>query len=317
MLTRRGLLTLPLILAPPFARRGAPEPPRVPLPRTRLVFGGDVMLCRFVGRLAREKKDPAWPFRELAPFFAGADIAFANLESPFSDRGHPAEHGMVFKAAPEMIEGLRLAGIKVVSTANNHARDCGEYGVKFTLDWLASHGISAAGTGATPEAAHKGVVLERNGTRFGFLGYTFDQANGNYKTQDDCVAVADVEKMRADVGDLKRRSDVIIVSMHAGNEYQPKPNAMQIRFARAAIDAGARVVAGHHPHVVQPVEHYGGGVIFYSLGNLVFDQFQRKETQIGRVVELIFLGRRIERVEICRVDIVLAAPRVTGEPAAV
>ncbi len=160
-------------------------------------------------------------------------------------------------------------------------------------------------------------MLARNDVRFGFLGYTFDQANGNYTSADDCVAMLDVDEMQADVERLKNRSDVIIVSMHAGDEYQPRPSVAQVRFARAAIDAGARVVLGHHPHVVQPVEHYGSGVIFYSLGNLVFDQFQRKETQRGLVAELIFVGKRIERAGVCRVDIVRTAPRVAGEAEAV
>src|SRR5580704_11470032 len=106
MLTRRTLL--PILAAIPFHRRAQPEPreivPRVP--ETRLIFGGDVMLSRFVGRLARERGDPASPLRELAPILASADIAFVNLEAPFSDRGKPVESGMIFKAEPEMIGGL-------------------------------------------------------------------------------------------------------------------------------------------------------------------------------------------------------------------
>ena len=146
--------------------RRATLPESVPKqpPRTRVIFGGDIMLSRYVGQLARERHDPASPFRDLAPLLASADIAFANLESPFSDRGPIYESRMVFKAEPEMIAGLELAGIDVVSTANNHARDCGRRGVEFTLDWLAKHGIAAVGSGETAEAgAHHGNVLERNG----------------------------------------------------------------------------------------------------------------------------------------------------------
>ncbi len=294
--------------------RRATLPESVPKqpPRTRVIFGGDIMLSRYVGQLARERHDPASPFRDLAPLLASADIAFANLESPFSDRGPIYESRMVFKAEPEMIAGLELAGIDVVSTANNHARDCGRRGVEFTLDWLAKHGIAAVGSGETAEAAHHGNVLERNGVKFGFLGYTYDQSNGNHRDVDDRVAVMDVAQMRADVADLKTRADVAIVSMHAGLEYSPRPNAQQTTFARAAIEAGASVVVGHHPHVVEPWERFRGGVIFYSLGNLVFDQTQRVETQHGELGEVVFQGTAIERARVMPVDIVRTAPRLSA-----
>src|SRR5581483_1025841 len=135
---------------------------------TRIVFGGDVMMSRYVGMLAHAKGDPAGPLRDIAPFFSAADIAFVNLEAPFSDRGQPATKGMIFKAAPDMIEALSVARIGIVSTANNHARDSGAYGVGFTVDWLAKHGIVAVGTAASGDTVHRGAVLERHGVRFGF-----------------------------------------------------------------------------------------------------------------------------------------------------
>lgn len=280
-------------------------------PRTRILFGGDIMLARYVGILARARRDPALPLREIAAFLSAADIAFANLESPFSDHSGFVEHGMVFKAEPEMIAALELARIAVVSTANNHARDCGRHGVEFTIDWLRRHGIAVAGTGESAEAAHAGASIERNGLRFGFLAYTFDQSNGNYTDSDDRIAVMDIGQMRRDVAALRGRAAVVIVSMHAGLEYSPKPNRGQIDFAHAAIDAGARVVVGHHPHVVQPSERYGDGVIFYSLGNLVFDQFQRAETQRGILAEVIFEGPDIQSFRTIPIKILKDGPRVT------
>jgi poly-gamma-glutamate capsule biosynthesis protein CapA/YwtB (metallophosphatase superfamily) len=310
LLTRR--LFLPVLAGIPMRRASLPE--KVPLasPRTRIIFGGDIMLSRFVGQLAHGRHDPASPFRDLAPVLASADIAFANLESPFSDRGRIYDSRMVFKAEPDMISGLELAGIDVVSTANNHSRDCGRRGVEFTLDWLAKHGIAAVGSGETAEAAHRGIAMERNGVKFGFLAYTYDQSNGNHRDTDDRVAVMDVARMRKDVEDLKTRADVVVVSMHAGIEYSPKPNEQQTEFAHAAIEAGAKVVAGHHPHVVEPWERYRDGVIFYSLGNLVFDQFQRAETQHGVLGEVVFRGTAIEQARVVPVDIVRTAPRLSA-----
>ena len=262
-LTRRRLLPLaglPILGGFPFSRTAeqtAPEPVR-----THLVLGGDVMLSRHVARVARERNDPAFPLRDIAPVLQAADIAFVNLESPFSDRGAVVERGMIFKAEPEMIAALEVAGIDVVSTANNHARDQGSYGVEFTLDWLERHHIAVTGTARSAEAAHAGVVVERNGLKFGFLAYTYDQSNGNHADSDDRVAVMDAARMREDVARLAARADAIIVSMHAGAEYSPKASARQVAFAHAAIDAGASVVVGHHPHVVQPWERYGQGAIF-------------------------------------------------------
>lgn len=271
------------------------------------------MLSRYVGALARLESDPAAPLRELAPLLSSADIAFVNLEAPFSDLGRPVNKGMIFKAEPEMIDALRIAGIDVVSTANNHARDCGRYGVDFTIDWLSKNGIAAAGTGHTAAEAHQGVVLERNGCRYGFLAYTYDQSNGNHTDQDDRIAMLDPERMCADVSSLLgTRADVAIVSMHAGVEYQKQPNAQQRRFAHAAIDVGASVVIGAHPHVTQPVESYREGVIFYSLGNLVFDQFQRQETQRGLIADLCFTGARLSSYSAIPVDIVRTVPRVAS-----
>jgi poly-gamma-glutamate synthesis protein (capsule biosynthesis protein) len=368
-----------MLAAIPLRRRSTPEiVPRVP--DTRLILGGDVMLSRFVGKFARERRDPASPLRELAPVLASADIAFVNLEAPFSDRGKLVESGMIFKAEPEMIGALELAGIDIVSTANNHARDCGGYGVEFTLDWLAGHGIAAVGSAKSAEAAHAGVVLTRNGTRFGFLAYTFDQSNGNHRDVDDRIAALDVDQMREDVGRMlgrgqalhtvapqspnalplpaaacvgsgaepsgrasialhsvapqesthsltvapqengpEARADVVIVSMHAGVEYAPQPNRQQMEFAHAAIEAGARVVVGHHPHVVEPWERVmgasGESVIFYSLGNLVFDQFQREETQHGALAELTFSGARLIHAEMVPVDIARTGPHLAENQA--
>ncbi len=314
ILSRRALLPLFAGMSATIPFRRAEPPEVLPKPqKTRILLGGDVMLSRHVAQLARLARDPSSPLRNLAPTLRSADIAFVNLEAPFSDRGHLAETGMIFKAEPEMVAALQSAGVAIVSTANNHARDCGRYGVEFTLSWLSLHGIAAVGSALTAAAAHAGTVLERNGLRFGFLAYTFDQSNGNHTDIDDRIAVMDIPTMRADLASLLQRADVAVVSMHAGTEYRPRPNPFQIEFAHAAIDAGARVVAGHHPHVTQPWERRGKGVIFYSLGNLVFDQFQRPETQRGALAEVVFSGKTLESAALLPVEIVKTIPRLSAE----
>jgi poly-gamma-glutamate synthesis protein (capsule biosynthesis protein) len=273
----------------------------------RLLAAGDVMLSRWIGKEALRLKDPAWPLREIAPFLSAADLTFINLESPFRKKGPYPEKGMVFRARPETIDGLVLAGVDVVSLANNHVRDAGAAGLEDTLALLAEKGIAAAGLEAD-------CIVERAGMKFGFLAYTYDQKNGNWKDEDARIAGLDTAKCAAAIAALKPECDTVLVSMHAGVEYAEKPHPSQVGFARAAIEAGAAAVIGHHPHVVQPVEEYKEGVIFYSLGNFVFDQFQRKATQKGLVAELEFEGRRVARYRTHGIDIVRGQPKLAVAP---
>ncbi len=302
------------------AQQPAPTPPTkvdqaiASPPLNRLVFAGDVMLSRGVRRTILTAHDPALPFRKIAPLLATADIAFVNLESPFSDRGPYHETGMIFHAPPGTIAGLELAGVDIASTANNHSRDCGSYGVEFTVTWLQSHGVAPLGSSESAAQTHEGIVLVRHGVRFGFLGYTFDQKNGNWRDNDDRIAMTDIETMKVDVGSIKKRCDVVIVSMHNGVEYAPKPSHSQIDFAHAAVDAGAALVIGHHPHVVQPSEKYKNGLIYYSLGNFVFDQYQRISTQHGEIAEVTFMGPSIETARVIPVKITVTGPELESGP---
>lgn len=277
----------------------------VPYPgsRLRVVAGGDVMLGRWIGRKARLEKDWAWPFRRIHETLLEADIAFVNLESPFSGTGPYEQPGMVFRARPEMIEGLTLAGIDVVSLANNHVRDAGAAGLDYTLKRLEEHGISATGL-------EDGALVGRAGTALRFLGYTYDQRNGNWTGDDARILGLDVKRLQADVEAALARGETVLVSMHAGAEYAAKPHPAQIAFARAAVEAGAAAVIGHHPHVVQPVEEYRGGVIFYSLGNLVFDQFHRKDTQKGALAELDFEHGKLTGWRLREVSLAGGQPRL-------
>ena len=116
--------------------------------------------------------------------------------------------------------------------------------------------------------------------------------------------------MRKDVSLLRRLADIVVVSMHNGVEYMPRPSAKQIEFAHAAIDAGATLVIGHHPHVIQPEERYRSGRIFYSLGNFVFDQYQREATQHGELVEISFVGTQILSEHVLHVLITPTGPEL-------
>ncbi|BDC50853.1 hypothetical protein F183_A31690 [Bryobacterales bacterium F-183] len=269
-----------------------------------MIFGGDVILARGVAQTMQRSKQS--PLRHLRDLFRAADIAFVNLESPFSDQPQLRAAEMIFRADPAAINVLTDAGIDIVSTANNHVRDCGARGIEFTLEILEKNGIAAVGTAATEAAAHQGRILERNGIKYGFLAYTYDQSNGNHTTQDPRICNLDIPRMQQSVQSMK--ADAVIVSMHAGVEYATKPHPSQTAFARAAIDAGAKLVVGHHPHVIQPPELYKGGLILYSLGNLVFDQ-NPPATKKGLVATVTFEGPQPRTCDLTLVDIIDTAPR--------
>lgn len=248
--------------------------------RVRIVCGGDVLLARWVGQKAADEKDWLRPLRGVAPAFLGADIAFVNLESPFSETGPHDGTNMVFRARPELVEALTGAGINVVSVANNHVRDAGPAGLDYTIRVLEQNSIAVAGAG-------REALLDRGGSKFRFLAYTYDQRNGNWPADDARVPGLDPARAAADVAAARLRGETPIVSMHAGWEYHPKPNPYQRAFAKAVVQAGAACVIGHHPHVVQESEVIAGVPVFYSLGNLVFDQ-KDPGTDCGQLAELIF-----------------------------
>ncbi|MBE0656502.1 MAG: CapA family protein [Bryobacteraceae bacterium] len=259
----------------------------VQAPLTRVVCGGDVMLTRWVGRKAAEEKDWLRPLRGVAPAFLSADIGLVNLESPFSETGPYDRTDMVFRARPEMVEALTGAGINAVSLANNHVRDAGAEGLEYTIKLLERNGIVVAGVG-------REAVIERQGVKFRILAYTYDQRNGNWESDDPRVAGLDAVKAAADVAAARALGETVIVAMHAGREYHKKANVYQRAFAAAVVKAGAACVAGHHPHVVQESEEIGGVPVFYSLGNLVFDQ-KDPGTGEGLLAEMIFEGGRVGR----------------------
>jgi poly-gamma-glutamate synthesis protein (capsule biosynthesis protein) len=217
---------------------------------------------------------------------------------------------MVLRARPDAIATLIEAGVDVVSLANNHSLDCGLRGLAFTRTELARADIAAVGAGEDFATAHCGAVLERNELRVGFLAYTYADTNDHLGATGAVVAGMNREQLRVDILALRARSDVVVVSLHAGAEYSPHAGREQQEFARAAIDAGARLVVGHHPHVVQPPEAYHGGWIFYSLGNLVFDQ-PWPETQAGWLLRAKIIGRKLMEAESLPIQIEnLCCPRL-------
>lgn len=271
--------------------------------RVTLAAAGDIMLSRTVERKMVEKGDWKYPFLKVAEITREADLAFGNLETTIYPGQAIPSGSFTFRTDPKAIEGLKHAGFDVLSLANNHTMNFGYAGMKSTVENLDAAGIGHVGGGIGKDAVYAPAVREAKGIKFGFLAYTYARDEQYRGGEMFGTAYADAAEMAAQVAELKKSADVVIVSMHMGTEYATAPHVTQVRFARAAIDAGAALVIGHHPHVVQTFEKYKEGYIIYSLGNFVFDQMWSEETRLGAVATVTFGGGKIESVEFAPVKI--------------
>ena len=241
---------------------------------------GDIMLSRGVARTIDAADDSHAPFSQMEELFRSTDFNFGNLESPVSGKDHRIGKGLIFNARRSDIEGLVKNNFKIVNLANNHALDQGVDGLNFTRNFLNEKGIEYLGVGDDRTDAWQPRIVTANGIRIGFIGASYASINdGGVVTNEHVARIEDVARLRDSIGQLKRISDFIVVTMHAGTEYVRQPDPSQIDFARAAVDAGADIVIGSHPHWIQPFEHYHGKYIFYSLGNFIFDQRQPGTTE--------------------------------------
>ncbi len=238
---------------------------------------GDVALARELAERI-DTYGPAYPFELVRDAYASADVSFANLEGVLARRGAPIQKSYVFRNPPEHVRALIDGGVDIVSLANNHTLDYGPDGLVDTMLTASLNGVAHVGAAVDEPAAYAPAILEVKGVRLAFLAYANVPPEAGFDTRELAagpgkpgVAWATEDAVRRDVAAAKARADHVIVSFHFGDEYRDAPNALQVSLAHAAIDAGASVVLGHHPHVLQGIERYRGGVIAYSLGNFVFD----------------------------------------------
>jgi poly-gamma-glutamate synthesis protein (capsule biosynthesis protein) len=241
---------------------------------------GDIMLARDITTLMGEH-GAGYPFERVAPLLRNADLTIANVEGAFTDRGTPADKLYTFRTPPRFASGLAGAGIDIVSLGNNHTADFGPEGIADTLAALDSAGIRHAGAGMNQAEARRAARIEVAGLRVAFLSYTDIMENTFGGPDTPGVALATSDVIAADVRAAKVAVDVVIVALHSGVEYTDAPQSDQQQLAHAAIDAGATLVLGHHPHTLQGSNRYGHGLIIYSLGNFVFDLDEDDLTQLG------------------------------------
>jgi len=246
----------------------------------RMLFFGDMMLDRHVGERIK-KYGLDYIFEKLASsteenFFIDYDLIGCNLEGAVTNNGAYYDPVMSydFAFAPKLINELRNYNFNFFNLANNHFADQGERGIIETRENLDELGFNYVGCpdGIINDCSAK--IIELSGKKIGVAGFSLV-----YSKLDDV-------EIQGIIRNLASQADVVIVNIHWGVEYEHQFNKNQQKIARTIIDAGADIIIGHHPHVVQGIEIYNGKLIFYSLGNFIFDQYFSRDTQEGLAVEV-------------------------------
>lgn len=252
-----------------------------------LVFGGDIMLDRGVKNSVNKNfnGDYSSLFENL-DILKDADIAFANLEGPASDKGSDRKNLYSFRMDPSVIPALKGAGFSIVSVANNHVADWGRDAYTDTLMRLKENEILYTGGGLNTEEAEQPIIIEKYGIKIGYLG--FSDVGPNMQTSEDKSGLLLTSNPRFEqiIKNASEQVDHLVVTFHFGEEYQTKHNDKQEYLAHKAIDNGAKIIIGTHPHVIQDTEIYKDGFIAYSLGNFIFDQYFSENTMEGMLLEI-------------------------------
>jgi len=271
-----------------------------------IIFVGDIMLDRGVKLKVKkqEKGDWKFPFLRVSELLNSADLTTGNLEGPISNKGIRVGGIYSFRMDPAVIDGLQSAGFDILSLANNHILDYGQLAMEDTFSRLKETGIDYVGAGFNKDEAYSPIIKEVGKTKIAFLAFTNLGPSGwTAGEKSPGIAWLEKEKLEEAIKKAKEQADIIVVSFHFGDEYQSSSNSSQQFFAHLAIDSGADLVIGHHPHVVQEVEKYQKGYIAYSLGNFVFDQRFSEKTMTALLIKIIIRGGKIDELVPIKVKI--------------
>jgi poly-gamma-glutamate synthesis protein (capsule biosynthesis protein) len=295
---------------PPLARATAtaipPQPTATPDTRpTSVIVTGDLMLARTItdNMLGRPSDiplltpNPRFPFTSTGDRLRSYDITIGNLECVVSTVGTPIPgKPFTFEADPIGFQRLAGAGFDIVSVANNHSGDYGKAAFMDMLGHLPAWGIVPVGGGSNRQQAHQPVYRYSHSTMLGVLAYceveppafeATDTTPGHAWLRDD-------GSLQADISAARPHCDFLMTFMHWGYEgHTEEDPSTQQYYARTAIDAGADLVVGCHPHVIQPYELYNGKLIVYSLGNFVFDYMTDPLYSSCNVLTFNVLGSRL------------------------
>jgi len=220
-----------------------------------------------VGDICLQTRNNKHPFNHVKEIFKNKDILFGNLETVLSNQGEKAEKAVLLYSPSEKASYLKDAGFDILNIANNHIMDLGVEGFHNTLEILRRERLAFVGATNKPKESY--LILKKREIRMGFLSYT----GGGFDLPESSIWINKLEPVNItrDIEFIKRRCDFVVVSLHWGIENVFYPSPKQVDLAHRLIDAGATIILGHHPHVIQGIERYRHGLIAYSLGNFQFE----------------------------------------------
>lgn len=271
-----------------------------------ILFVGDIYLGSWVEPLM-EKNSVFYPFQKVSHFLRGIDIVFGNLEGPIVEKQKKVPpDSLIFQFSPKIIEGLSFSNFNLLSLANNHTFNRGEEGLEETRKFLRVKNINTIGD---PQKCDENSVFQKEG----LIIFAFNKIN-SFDFNDKLYPPCKDEEIISQINFARKKNpnSFIIVSIHWGKEYSPINSDWQEELAHKIIDAGADLIIGHHPHVVQNIEIYKEKLIFYSLGNFIFPQYFSEETQQGLALGLeVYPEKVIYRL--FPIQIYLSQPFLMGQ----
>jgi poly-gamma-glutamate synthesis protein (capsule biosynthesis protein) len=262
-----------------------------------LIAGGDInLVSKRPDYIKINGLDNGYYFKHIKNVLQRGKIRFCNFEQTVTSKHYKPKpypgKPYVFMGTDAHLDTVKNAGFNVINIANNHIMDYGEKGLRLTINAMNKRNMLWFGAGINEKDARKALIIRYKGRRIAFLGYIMkfnaDFHAGPYKA--GCPSYMNHRKnlphykrnkiypgtefnFKKDIDRIRHKADMFIVSIHFGPEYQIIPSNYQVKTAKAAVDAGASIVLGHHPHVIQKITRYKNAVICYSLGNLVFPSY--------------------------------------------
>lgn len=274
---------------------------------TTILFFGDMMFDRSV-RVAASEKGYDFILEHLAPLIAASDLTVVNLEGPVTSNPSRSvgsvvgsHDNYVFTFEPAVLEALGRSGTVIAGIGNNHIGNFGNEGVVETERNLRSAGMRYFGS---PLSAHEPLTVAAAAGDISFLSY--NEFSGDAKEASSTITA---------IADAHARGDIVIVFSHWGVEYAPKAPARVRGLAHAFVEAGADLVIGSHPHVIEDHEVYLGVPVYYSLGNAVFDQYFSPEVRCGLALRVTFSNGSVGGIEEIPLYLELSRQTVAGDPA--
>lgn len=249
-----------------------------------MVVTGDIIPARSVNAKNTRLNNFLWPYLKIAKFLREADVTFVNFETPLIKNCLLTDEGMVFCGDKRNVQGLVYSGVDVVNLANNHSSNYNVDGINQTVALLNKNKIEVTGV-------EKIVYKKIKDTKFAFLGFN-DVTSPQIGIQN-----FDEQIVKKQIKEARNNSDIVIIALHAGAEYQNLPDARQVNLTHFLIDSGADIIVGNHPHWIQGVEIYNNKLIIYALGNTIFDQMWSEETKLGVFGKLTFCQKKLCNVQ--------------------